>query len=207
MRVKSLFLVIALCLTLLAGCTTPGPAASPSASPKASASPSAAASASPKASASPGASGASQTPSDTTTTASIVNTAAAFENAISKNGTWIIAIINDLTIDKALTVDGDFKNTKNPPASQRKLAFYAQDQNRNVTAKYTVTAPKMTINSIDCAIWHGTFRGDLYVSAKNFQLIDATIDGNLYFTNADAQTSFKMDDTSKVTGVKELKTS
>lgn len=98
-------------------------------------------------------------------------------------------------------------NNKTPPVSQRKLAFYAQDENRVVTARYTVTAPMMTINSIDCSIQHGTFRGDLYVSAKNFQLIDTTVDGNVYFTNADAQSTFKMDETSKITGAQELKTS
>lgn len=196
MRVKSAILVVALCLTLLAGCTTPGPAASPS--PAATASPSV----SPSISA-----GASQSPADGVTSASIVNTAAAFEQAISKNGTWIICLLNDLTIDKELVVDGDFKNTKDPPVSQRKIALYAQDENRNVTARYTLTVPKMTINSIDCSIQKGTFRGDLYVAGKNFQLVDQTIDGNIYFLNADAQTTFKMDETSKVTGVKELKTS
>jgi hypothetical protein len=204
MRKKSpLFASAALTLILFAalfsGCTTaPGVSPSPSVKPSASVSPSA----SPSASA-----GASQTPSDSTTTASIVNTAAAFENAISSKGTWIIAIINDLKIDKDLTVDGAFNNTKTPPASQRKLAFYAQDQNRNVTARYTLTAPKMTINSPDCAIWNGTFKGDLYVAAKNFQLIGATVDGNIYFTNADAQSSFKMDADSKLTGKQALKTS
>ena len=46
------------------------------------------------------------------TTASIVNTAAAFENAISNKGTWIIAILKDLTIDKDLVVEGEYKNGK-----------------------------------------------------------------------------------------------
>jgi hypothetical protein len=146
-------------------------------------------------------------PADGVTSASLVNTAAAFENAISKNGTWIICLLNDLTIDKDLIVDGDFKNTKDPPVSQRKLALYAQDENRNVTARYTLTAPKMTINSIDCSLQKGTFRGDLYVAGKNFQLVDQTVDGNIYFLNADAKSTFKMDETSKVTGVQELKAS
>jgi hypothetical protein len=199
MRIKTFLFSVVLCLTLfsalLSGCTTPEPQESPS--PKPSASPSPNVTTSPTASPSP----------DAVTSASIVNDNAGFEKAISKEGTWIICLLNDLTFDKELTVDGDFMNTKTPPVSQRKLAFYEQDENRNVTDRYTLTAPKMTINSVDCSIQHGTFKGDLYVSAKNFQLIDATVDGNVYFTNADAQSTFKMDENSKVTGEQALKAS
>lgn len=149
-------------------------------------------------------SGAPQATADIVTSASLVNTAAAFEKAISKDGTWIICLLTDLTIDKDLVVDGDFMNNKTPNVSQRKLAFYEQDENRTVTARYALTAPKMTVNSVDCSIQHGTFRGDLYVMGKNFQLVDTTVDGNIYFMNADAQSTFKMDATSKVTGVQQL---
>ncbi|SHH60969.1 hypothetical protein SAMN02745823_00464 [Sporobacter termitidis DSM 10068] len=190
MKRKLLLLTSVLLIALLAGCA---PASNVTPSPSVSTSPLVS-------------TGPSQTPSDTTTSASIVNTAAAFQNAIGKTGTWIICITNDMTITQDLTVDGSFMNTKTPPASQRKLAFYAQDEDRNITARYTLTAPKMTINSPDCAIWYGTFKGDLYVSADNFQLIGATVDGNVYFTSESAQSSFKMDDASKITGVKELKT-
>lgn len=144
---------------------------------------------------------------DTSTSASIVDNNDAFVQAISRGGTWIIATKQDLTFDKDLIVDGEFKNTKNPPVSQRKLALYAQDENRKVTAKYTLTAPKMTINSPDCGLWYGTFKGDIYVAAKNFQLIGATVDGNIYFTSEEAQSTFKKDDASKVTGKTELKKS
>lgn len=196
MKVKPILLAVALCIALLAGCTTtPTPSPSPSPTPTASPTPTPTTSPSPAAS-----------PADGVTSASLVNTSAAFEKAISKDGTWIICLLNDLTIDKDLVVDGDFKNNKEPPASQRKLAFYAQDENRNVTARYTLTAPKMTINSVDCSIQKGTFRGDLYIAGKNFQLVDQTVDGNIYFLNADAQSTFKKDATSKVTGVEQLKT-
>ncbi len=185
----------ALLLMLLAGCGVSQPHESPSPSPSAPASPAETISAGP-----------SQTPSDSVTSASLVNTAEMFEKAISKDGTWIVCLLNDLTIDKELVVDGDFLNNKTPPKSQRKLAFYEQDANRNVTARYTLTAPKMTINSSDCAIWNGTFRGDLYVAGKNFQLIGATVDGNLYFLNAEAQATFAMDENSSVTGISQLVT-
>jgi len=145
---------------------------------------------------------------DAVTTASIVDTESAFENAISKNGTWIIAILKDLTINKDLVLDGEFKNGKKDDSGkdiiQRKIALYTQDENRNITARFTLTAPKLTINSPEASIQHGTFKGDLYVAVINFKLIDATVDGNIYFTSKDIQSSFTMDESSSVTGKQEL---
>jgi hypothetical protein len=145
---------------------------------------------------------------DAVTTASIVNTQDAFLNAISNKGTWIIAILEDMTVDQDLVLDGEFKNGKKDDNGkdviQRKLALYSQDEQRNITARYTLTAPKFTINSPEASIQHGTFKGDVYVNAENFQLIDATVDGNVYFMSDKAKSSFKMDDTSKVTGKQEL---
>jgi uncharacterized protein YceK len=149
------------------------------------------------------------TTQDVVSSASIVDNAAAFEKAISNTGTWIIAITRDVTVDKDIVLDGEFKNGKKDSAGkdiiQRKVALYAQDANRNITARYTLTAPKFTINSPEGSIQHGTFKGDLYVSAKDFKLIDATVDGNVYFTTDDAKNTFKADQTSKITGVQELK--
>ena len=146
---------------------------------------------------------------DVNTTASIVNEASAFEKAISNSGTWIICLLNDLTINKELVLDGEFKNGKKDNDGkdiiQRKIALYTQDDNRNVTNRFTLTAPKLTINSPNARIQSGTFKGDIYVNAKNFELVDATVEGNVYFTNAEAESTFKMDATSKITGKKELK--
>jgi hypothetical protein len=138
-----------------------------------------------------------------------VDNAAAFQKAISSTGTWIIAITKDLTIDTDLVVDGEFKNgkkdTNGQDIIQRKLAFYSQDDKRNVTARYTLTAPKMTINSPKTGLWYGTFKGDIYVSAKEFKLIGAKVDGNIYFSTDEAKSTFSMDDKSSVTGKQELK--
>lgn len=153
---------------------------------------------------------------DAITTASIVKENEAFEKAISKDGTWIIAILNDLTFDKELLVDGDFKNGKKDKSTgeeafQRKIALYTQDEDRNITNKFTLTAPKLTFNSINGSIEHGTFKGDLYISGKNFKLVNQVIEGNIYFLNQEAMDTFKIEDKdgdtpSKVTGVQELKT-
>lgn len=146
---------------------------------------------------------------DVVTTASVVDNAAAFGKAISNKGSWIIAITKDLTINKNLVLEGEFKNGKKDKEGkdiiQRKVALYTQDENRNVTNRFTLTAPKFTIKSPKASIQHGTFKGDLYVSAKDFELIDATVNGNVYFTNNDAKSTFKMDDKSKITGKQELK--
>ena len=145
---------------------------------------------------------------DAISSASIVDNADAFTKAISKDGTWIIAITKDLTIDSELLVDGEFKNGKKDDAGteliQRKIALYTQDADRNITARFTLTAPKLTVTSPEASIQHGTFKGDLYVSSSNFALIDATVDGNVYFTSEEAQSTFTMDETSKITGTQEL---
>lgn len=146
---------------------------------------------------------------DVVASASVVDNAAAFEKAISKDGTWIIATTKDLTIDKDLVLDGTFKNGKKDAEGnelyQRKIGLYTQDADRNITARFTLTAKSLTIKSIQGSLEHGTFRGDLYVSAENFKLIDATVDGNVYFLNDAVKSSFTMDETSKVTGVQEIK--
>ncbi len=146
---------------------------------------------------------------DVVSSASIVNTEEAFLNAISANGTWIIAITEDLTIDKDLLLEGEYKNGKKDDAGkdiiQRKVALYSQDEERNITARYTLTAPKLTVTSPEASIQHGTFKGDLYVSVSNFKLIDATVDGNVYFTTDEAKKTFALEENSKVTGKQELK--
>lgn len=149
------------------------------------------------------------TKADAVTSASVVDNSAAFEKAISSTGTWIIATTKDISVDKNLVLDGEFKNGKKDDKGndvvQRKIGLYTQDANRKVTARFTLTAPQLTVKSPEGSIEHGTFKGDLYVSAKDFKLVDATVDGNLYFTTDEAQSTFKMDATSKVTGKQELK--
>lgn len=188
MKVKALLLTLALLITAFTGCSQQPATQGASPTPKANA---------------------PETSPDVLTTASIVDNEADFEKALgSDNGTWIICTLKDLTFTKDLVLDGEYTNGKKDDQGndiiQRKIALYTQDENRKVTARYTLTAPKLTINSPNARIQSGTFKGDLYVAAKNFELVDATVEGNVYFTNSDAQSTFKMDDTSKVTGKQEL---
>ncbi len=145
---------------------------------------------------------------DTETTASIVDEEAAFKSGISSQGTWIICTLKDLSFDEDLVLEGNFTNGKKDDAGndivQRKIALYTQDEDRNVTNRFTLTAPKLTINSPMASIQHGTFEGDLYVSQDNFKLVDAKIDGNVYFANDSAKSTFEMDAESSITGTQEV---
>lgn len=162
-------------------------------------------------------------PADSVTTASIVNENAAFEKALTADGGhYVIATLKDLTFDKELVVNGDFKTGKKDDKgnlikdangneqTQRKIALYTQDENKKVTGKFTLTAPKITFNSNYGSLEHGTFKGDLYIAGKNFKLVNQKIDGNIYFLNQEAKDTFKIadkdDDTkTEITGVQELK--
>ncbi|HKL79705.1 MAG TPA: hypothetical protein VJ888_04635 [Mobilitalea sp.] len=145
---------------------------------------------------------------DAVTSASIVNEEEAFVRAISKDGTWIICLLKDMTINQDITLDGEFTNGKKDDAGkdiiQRKVALYTQDESRNITNRFTLTAPKFTINSPEASIQHGTLKGDLYVNTENFQLVDTTVDGSVYFKDADVKSSFTMDETSNITGKQDL---
>lgn len=161
------------------------------------------------------ATGTSAAPTGTTTgpdmvaTASVVDTNEAFEKAISSSGSWIIATLKDLTFTKDLVLDGDFKNGRKDTAGndifQRKIGLYTQDANRNVTGRFTLTAPKLTVNSLNGSIEYGTFKGDLYIAGMNFKLIDATVEGNIYYKTQAIKDSASIDATSKVTGTQEVR--
>jgi peptidoglycan hydrolase-like protein with peptidoglycan-binding domain/YHS domain-containing protein len=152
---------------------------------------------------------------DVVAAASLTDKEAVFEKSIGTAGKWIIATTKDLTFDHALVLDGHFTNGKNVKdadgkdtgikAIQRKIALYTQDDKHNVTARFNLTAPKITILSFNASIQHGTFKGDIYVSAQNFSLVDMVVEGNVYFTNKGAKDTFKMDSSSYVRGKKELK--
>lgn len=214
MKVKVLGLTIVLTAALLAGCgSKPAPASSaPAASKPASSAP---------ASSAPAASSAAK--ADVVATASVVDTNAAFEKALSATGgKFCIAILKDLTFDKELVAEGEYKTGKKDKdgklildkdgkeATQRKVALYTQDDKKNVLQRFTLTAPKITFKSNYGSLEHGTFKGDVYVSGANFKLVNQKIEGNLYFLNEEAQKTFTIADKdgnpkTTITGKQELK--
>ena len=135
---------------------------------------------------------------DVVTTASIVNDADSVVNGLSKDGVWIVATLNDITLKEDLMVEGEFTDDGDVV---RKLALYTQDEDRNITASFTLTAPKMIVKSENFKIQGGTFKGDVYVEANGFQISkQQIIEGNLIFKTQEYMDSFIMKDDAKVTG-------
>jgi hypothetical protein len=139
---------------------------------------------------------------DAVTSASVVDNEEAFKRAISPEGTWIAATLKDLTFTEDLVVDGEFMNKEEPA---RKIALYTQDADHNITNSFKLTAPKLTIKSKNARIQGGTFIGDVYVEADGFTLVNATVEGNVYFANDQYKSTFNSSDQGKVTGVTEVK--
>jgi hypothetical protein len=138
---------------------------------------------------------------DTVTTASIVSEEEEFRQSIGEEGSWIIATLNDLTFDEELVVEGTFYNRGNSENEiYRKIAPYTQDDERNITERFTITAPQMTINSPNTRFQAGIFAGNIVVEADGFQLHDATVEGNLYFSTEEYQESAEITEDSEVTG-------
>lgn len=107
------------------------------------------------------------------------------------NGSWIIIMQQDLEASTDLVVDGEFIHRDNVA---RKLAFYDQDADRNITARFTLTAPSLTIKSENTKLHGGTFVGDVVVEAAGLELVgDFTIDGNLTFANEDVKASANLE--------------
>jgi hypothetical protein len=142
---------------------------------------------------------------DVVSSASLPATVSEFEEGISKEGKWIITPLNNIVSEKELVVEGTF-HSKNDTTKDiyRKIGFYTQDDAKNVTGEFTLTAPKLTVKSPNTRLQNGTYATDIYVEAEGFNLKGAKIKGNVYFANQAAKESFEMDETSSVTGVQEL---
>lgn len=129
-----------------------------------------------------------------------------FEEKISKDGNFIIITSKDLTFDKDLTVDGTFtkKDSNGNEVATRSLAL-AEYGDNNTVIRYTLTVPRIIINSENTLLEYGIIKGDVYVQAPGFKTKDATIDGNLYFANQELMDAFSADELTKVTGEIEVK--
>ena len=141
---------------------------------------------------------------DVVTSASVVTDEASLVKALGEDGTWIVILKNDFTAKEELVLEGEVKKDGAAEYAGRKIALYDQDDNRNITASYTLTAPSLTIKSATTTIKGGTVVGDIYVEANNFTLDKAKVEGNIYFANEEAQSTFTANE-SEVTGVTEVK--
>ncbi len=139
---------------------------------------------------------------DAVSTASIVTEGDALVAALSADGFWLAATLNDIVLEEDLVIEGEFKNDDK---IDRKLALYTQDADRNVLERFTVTAPSMIVKSENFRLQGGTFVGDVYVEANGFLLKDATIEGNLYFASQEYMDARVAEETGTVSGVVEVK--
>ncbi|EDP68985.1 lipoprotein, putative [Carnobacterium sp. AT7] len=128
------------------------------------------------------------------TTASISNDPADVVAGLSADGTWIYAITDDVVVPEDIIVSGTFYD-KNDESGDiyRKLALYSQDEDRNVTAEFTLEAPKMIVESPNFKIQNGTFVGDVVVKAEGFQLADSKVEGNVTFDSQELMDSAVLD--------------
>ncbi len=137
---------------------------------------------------------------DVVTTASIVNDGAALVIAVSAEGAWLAATLNDIVLKEDIVIAGKFISKEKV---DRKLALYAQDADHNITAQYTLTAPKMIVKSPNFRITGGTFKGDILVQGNGFKLDkSATVEGDIYFMSQGLMDSFTMHETAKFEGKK-----
>ncbi|MFD2879470.1 hypothetical protein ACFTAO_31560 [Paenibacillus rhizoplanae] len=107
-----------------------------------------------------------------------------------------------MSFTEELVLDGQFIHKEEPA---RKIALYTQDADHNITNSFKLTAPKLTIRSENARIQGGTFVGDVYVEADGFAVVNATIEGNVYFSDDKYQATYSAADQGKVTGVTEVK--
>ncbi|MGP3779759.1 hypothetical protein ACTWKD_13160 [Halanaerobium saccharolyticum] len=133
---------------------------------------------------------------DTVSSPSVVVDGASLQTAAEES--WILIIQQDLSVDEEIVLDGEFKNRD---TVDRKLALYDQDDDHNVTDRYTLEAPSITVNSPSTRFKAGIFVGDVYVQAENFRLTTGfTVEGNVYFENKAAKETFTIEGGATVTG-------
>lgn len=139
---------------------------------------------------------------DVVSTASISDDPTVLEKAMSADGNWIVAATGDVTFSNDVTIAGEFHDKDDASADiYRKIALYSQDDDRNVTAEYTITVPTLIVESENTNIVHGTIKGDVLVKANGFVLDGAKVDGNVTFEKQEYQDSAKLDENdASVTG-------
>ncbi|NBC30362.1 MAG: hypothetical protein GVY29_10275 [Spirochaetes bacterium] len=132
--------------------------------------------------------------------------ASSLQESLGPDGSWIVLFEGDVTVDQEIAISGAVYEEEGAEAPRRKLALYTQDSDRNVTARYTLTVPRLIVRHMNTRVQAGTIAGDVYVEAMGFELTsDATIDGDLYFASQELQESASLEGGS-VTGSTQIGT-
>ncbi|MFO7849283.1 MAG: hypothetical protein R6V67_04915 [Spirochaetia bacterium] len=123
------------------------------------------------------------------------------KEALGPDGAWIILFEDHLTVGDPVEITGEVYEDEEAEEPRRKLALYAQDSDRNVTDRYTLTVPQLHVEHVNTRIQSGEVAGRVYVNAEGFELVGgATINGNLYFSSEELRESATIDDSSEVLG-------
>lgn len=135
------------------------------------------------------------TATETVTAASISDQPQDVVEGLSEDGNWIFAVTDDVEVTEDVTVAGTFHDGGDESADvYRKLALYAQDDERNITDEYTLTVPTMIVESPNFSIHNGTLDGDIEVNAEGYTLTGATVEGNITFASQELMDSANLDD-------------
>lgn len=135
---------------------------------------------------------------DTVSSPSVVVDEASLMNAASEDGTWIVIVQQDMSVDEDIVLEGEFENDG---VFDRKLALYTSNEDHSVNERFTLEAPSITVKSPSTRFKAGTFVGDVYVQSENFRLTTGfTVEGNVYFENEAAKESFTIEGGATVTG-------
>lgn len=122
------------------------------------------------------------------------------QEAVGPDGSWIVIFTSDVTVGEEVVVSGEVYEEEGAEAPRRKLALYEQDSDRNVTARHTLTVPRLLIEHANTRIQAGEVAGEVFVEAEGFQLRGATINGNLHFASEALRESAEIDEESTVMG-------
>ncbi|GAA0352892.1 hypothetical protein GCM10008932_02420 [Alkalibacterium iburiense] len=131
---------------------------------------------------------------DAVTAASITADPEEVVASLGADGNWITALTDDVTVDEAITVEGEFHYSGDDSNEvYRKLGLYDNDEDNNVNNRYTLSVPELIVESPNFHIHQGTLDGDVYVNAEGFSLEEATITGNVTFASEELQESANLD--------------
>lgn len=131
-------------------------------------------------------------------TQSVVTDEESLLEGLSSDGGWIVIFEGDVSSDEDLVMVDGFEN--NDGETERKLALYEQDADRNVTGTFTLSAPSITIQNENTRLQYGTVEGDVIVEANGFKLLGGTIEGDLIFASEEFEESAEIDEDATITG-------
>ena len=131
---------------------------------------------------------------DVESVASITDKKDVVVKSLSDKGNWITAITADIALDDTLEVKGEFHQSNDKSKNvYRKLALHTQDDKFNVIDNFTLSVPKIVVDSKNFTVFYGTIKGDIHVNAEGFKLYGTHVEGNITFATQALQDSADLD--------------